>query len=143
MKELIKRTTHTCVLILIVVITSCNKKTPQLIEQPSSLYTQPLTRPLNLELGYTQHPITQDSILPVINAKLDTVVTGQLLPLIGKSKPIAELKGVPLPHQVSTRIIQRAKTVRAKAPVKLIGKKPSKSPKQTKKYVMKTEKILK
>ncbi len=136
MKKLMNRATHACLMILIVVITSCNKKTPQLIEQPSSLYAQPLTRPLNLELGYTQNPITQDSILPVINAKLDTVVTGQLLPLIGKSKPIAELKGVTLPHQVSTRIIQRAKTVRAKAPVKLTRKKPSKSPKQTRKYVL-------
>jgi len=132
MKTLIK----SYVLILVLVLMSCDKNTHQPTEQPPSLYSLPMTRPLNLHPGYVRQAITQDSILPLVNAIQDTVKTGQAHPLQGIVQPKEVFEGTPLPYSVSSSVIQKTKTIKAGIPTILTKKTIATVPKVKEKYVL-------
>ena len=121
---------------LTLVFISCDKNTQPPVEQPSALYSSPITRPLKLHPGYVQQVITQDTILPLINVSRDTVKTGQVRPLQGIVQPKQVREGTPLPYKVTSRVIQKTKAVRAEAPTILTKKALPDSPKAPKKYTL-------
>jgi ligand-binding sensor domain-containing protein/serine phosphatase RsbU (regulator of sigma subunit) len=50
----------------------------------AAIFKTPISVPLNTEAGYTIHPLTGDSIHPIINSLGDTLITGVPIPAQGR-----------------------------------------------------------
>ena len=87
--------------IFLIFIYGCGENTRPDNNERQSLYSEPVTIPLNISGGYNINQLTGDSIKPLINSSGDTIKTGIPVPLIAKeiiSKRIlkpAIIEGVP------------------------------------------------
>jgi hypothetical protein len=70
-------------LTFILLFSSCNRDKQISADEMPLLYPHPLTVKFNPEGGYTIHPISGDSIQPLINSMGDTLKTGVNLPVRG------------------------------------------------------------
>lgn len=75
-------------------LTECGKVQGPAEEEMPALYPPPVTAKLNLEGGYEVHPVSGDSIFPLIGPKGDTIPTGTPVPAGGM---VTDLDTVPQP----------------------------------------------
>ncbi len=81
---------------------ACERPLDKSSDAMPSLYSQPITVPINLDSGYDINPFTGDSIRPLINSLGDTIKSGVPIPAKGKlihpdsvASPITSQAGMP------------------------------------------------
>ncbi len=99
-------------LLLFILIASCDFKKEEAIDEMPRLYPPPLNARLNTEGGYSVNQVNGDSIFPLLNSLGDTLVTGKPLPAHGKElspeitarakvSPISRPANIPIAPQYS------------------------------------------
>lgn len=96
----------TITLLACLFITACNDQDAQNNSEPPALYSRPITVAVNTNEGYNHNTVTGDSILPLINFKGDTILTGVPLLITGKVLQPDSIKK-PVTHKLDKPYIQQ------------------------------------
>ena len=97
-------------------ITSCQKKSGKRALPIPPLYPMPISSPLNLEQGYPKNILTHTAVKPLLTPKRDTLPTGKPIPFKGTVLPLAKGLSYKLVTQDGRKVPAFTNQVLAKSP---------------------------